>query len=421
MVPRTPLKPNGFVQFIVPLRPYFFLHLAMTFPTLTHSSSIFQALAAFFRNPQARAVGLVFTADSFLFGSWVARIPFIKYQLGINDAQLGLALFFLPIGSIVMNPFTGRIIQRIGSARGCLYGGAGFFASIMIPVLAPNLPTLAAGLFVMGFFTALLNVSMNTCAANVEKEQGVKIMSTCHGMWSLGGMVSSALAGAFIWAQVPAVWHALGVAIMLITFIVLVQPLLRQIEEIKSNESTSLARPTKALTILILIGMAVSMGEGLAFDWSAVYLREIARASPGISALGFAFFSLAMTIGRFVGDTVIPRFGQKRLLAVGGAVAASGLLIAVLFPYPTMVLLGFLILGLGSALGAPMLYTASMQLPGTTPAAGLATFATLSFIGFMAGPPIVGFIAQGYGLPYGLLFVAILLLGSAVLSRWARI
>lgn len=393
----------------------------MNFPTLTHSPSIFQALTAFFRNPLARAVGLVFTADSFLFGSWVARIPFIKYQLGINDAQLGLALFFLPIGSIVMNPFTGRIIQRIGSARGCLYSGIGFFASIMIPITAPNIAMLAAGLFVLGTFTALLNVSMNTCAANLEKEQGTKIMSTCHGMWSLGGMVSSALAGALIWAEVPAVWHMLGVAIGLTVFIVLIQPLLRQIQEIKSNESTSLARPTKALTILILIGMAVSMGEGLAFDWSAVYMREIVRASPSVSALAFAFFSLAMTVGRFVGDTIIPRFGQKRLLAVGGTVAAFGLLIAVVFPYPVLALAGFLILGLGSSLGAPMLYTASMQLPGTTPAAGLATFATLSFIGFMAGPPIVGFIAQDYGLPYGLLFVASLLVGSAVLSRWAKI
>lgn len=393
----------------------------MAISTATNSASILRALSNFFANPLARAVGLVFAADSFLFGSWVARIPYVKYSLGINDAELGLALFLLPIGSIVMNPFTGKIIQRIGSARGCLIGGLGFFASVMLPILANNLLMLSFGLFVMGFFTALLNVSMNTCAANLEREQNLTIMSTCHGMWSLGGMAGSTLAGVLIFADVPASLHMLSVAIFLMAFILLIQGTLQEIHEEKSTNSTSLARPTKALRILIFIGIAVSMGEGVSFDWSAIYLREIAGSSASFSALGFAFFSLAMTIGRFIGDTIIPRFGPKWLLAFGGFLAAVGLLITILFPFPYVVLLGFLVLGFGCSLGAPILYAASMRLPDTTPAAGLATFATLSFIGFMAGPPIVGFIAEGFGLPSGFFFVLILLAISGVASRWAKI
>ena len=191
----------------------------MALSSATPDVPILRALSNFFANPLARAVGLVFAADSFLFGSWVARIPYVKYSLGINDAELGLALFLLPIGSIVMNPFTGKIIQRIGSARGCLIGGLGFFASVMLPILANNLLMLSFGLFVMGFFTALLNVSMNTCAANLEKEQQLTIMSTCHGMWSLGGMVGSTLAGVLIFAEVPVSLHMLSVAIFLMVFI----------------------------------------------------------------------------------------------------------------------------------------------------------------------------------------------------------
>ncbi len=393
----------------------------MATPTLPNNPSILRALSVFFTNPLARAVGLVFAADSFLFGSWVARIPYVKYNLSINDAELGLALFLLPIGSIVMNPFTGKIIQRIGSARGCLIGGLGFFASVMFPILASNLLMLSFGLFVMGFFTALLNVSMNTCAANLEKEQNLTIMSTCHGMWSLGGMAGSTLAGVLIFADVPASQHMLWVASFLVVFILLIQRTLQEIQEEKSSNSTSLARPNKALLILIIIGIAVAMGEGVSFDWSAIYLREISGASASFSALGFAFFSLAMTIGRFIGDTIIPRFGPKRLLALGGFLAASGLAVTILFPYPYVVLLGFLVLGFGCSLGAPILYAASMHLPGTSPAAGLATFATLSFIGFMAGPPIVGFIAEGFGLPTGFFFVLILLAISGVVSRWAKI
>ena len=234
-------------------------------------------------------------------------------------------------------------------------------------------------------------------------------------------MLGSTFAGLLIWLDVPASIHMLGVALALVLCMLLLHKSLLAIHEEASPHSVSLARPTRALLILIAIGMAVSMGEGLAFDWSAIYLREIAHSTASASALGFAVFSLAMTVGRFMGDSIIPRIGQKKLLALGGLLGGVGLLIAILITQPLAVMVGFLILGLGCSLGAPILYKASMELPDTSPAAGLATFATLSFVGFMAGPPIVGFIAEGYGLPYGLLFVAILLFASGIISRWARI
>lgn len=390
--------------------------------TLPHRQyPILKALTDFFTNPLARTVGLIFALDSVLFGSWVARIPYVKYQLGLNDAQLGLALFALPIGSIAMNPFTSQIIRRIGSARACLWGGSGFFLSVLIPINAPNLVWLTAGLFVMGVCTALLNVSMNTCASNLENSEGIRIMSTCHGMWSLGGMLGSALAGVLIWAQVPASHHLLVVAIGLVAIMGLLQKSLRLIHEEHAPGSSSMARPTKSLLILIGIGLTVSMAEGLAFDWSAIYLREIAGASASLSALGFAFFSLAMMLGRFVGDIVIPRYGAKQLLGYGGILGALGLLLAIVLPYTLAVLLGFLVLGIGCSLGAPMLYAASMRLPNTAPASGLATFATFSFLGFMAGPPLIGFVAEAHGLAYGFLVVAILMAGGGLLSRWARL
>ncbi|GAB3165626.1 MFS transporter [Telluribacter humicola] len=363
----------------------------------------------------------MFATDSLLFGSWVARIPFLKYQLGLNDAQLGLSLFLLPIGSIMCNPFSGRLIRRFGSARVCLWSAFGFFLSVLIPINAPNVYAMGAGMAVMGGFAAILNVAMNTCASNLEKSQGIRIMSACHGMWSLGGMLGSTLAGLIIWAEVSAPVHMLIITLLLCTLTVLIQPLLREIPEEKNENETSFARPTVTLVILIFIGLTVSMGEGVSFDWSAIYLREIAHATPSVSALGFGCFALTMTLGRFLGDTIIPRYGEKRLLILGGIVGALGIGIAVIFPYPFTTLLGFLILGMGCSLGAPMLYAISMRQPNTPPAAGLATFATFSFIGFMAGPPLIGFVAEAYGLQYGFGLVAILLLMGSLLSRWARV
>ena len=385
------------------------------------SLSVLRSINSFFYNPRARAVGLVFATDSLLFGSWVSRIPYVKYNLGLNDAQLGLALFIMPIGSILSNPFTGAMIRRFGSARVCLWSAIGFFLSVLIPIHAPNVYALGAGLGVMGAFAAMLNVAMNTCATNVERHEGVRIMSACHGMWSLGGMLGSSLAGLFILVELSASLHMLLICLLLTVFTLFLQPILREIPEERNAQGTSFAKPTPTLLILIFIGLTVSMGEGLSFDWSAIYLREIAHTTASVSALGFGFFSLSMTLGRFVGDTIIPRYGEKRLLFVGGALGAAGLLITIVLPYPFTALLGFLILGLGCSLGAPMLYAISMRQPGIPPAAGLATFATFSFIGFMAGPPAIGFIAEAYGLPYGFGVVALLLLAGSFATRWARV
>ena len=163
------------------------------------------------------------------------------------------------------------------------------------------------------------------------------------------------------------------------------------------------------------------MGEGAAFDWSAVYLRETLGTSSQIAALGFASFSLTMTGFRFLGDAIIPKIGAKRWLQIGSVLAASGLLFAIALPYPPTALVGFALLGVGCSLGAPILYAAALRVPGIPPAAGLATFATFSFIGFLAGPPIIGFIAEGFGLYYGLGFVAVVLLFSAGLSRIVKL
>jgi fucose permease len=180
---------------------------------------------------------------------------------------------------------------------------------------------------------------------------------------------------------------------------------------------SSFVRPNRDLLLMILIGLALAMGEGAAFDWSAVYLRETLGSSNQIAALGFASFSLTMTGFRFMGDAIIPKIGAKRWLQIGSMVAASGLFFAIALPYPLTALLGFALLGAGCSLGAPILYAAALRVPGIPPAAGLATFATFSFIGFLAGPPLIGFVAEGFGLYYGLGFVALMLIISAGLSR----
>lgn len=375
-------------------------------------------IRTFFTTPAALAVGLVFASDSLLFGSWVGHIPYIKEKLAINDAELGLTLFAMPVGLLLMNPITGLIVARLGEARTCFWAAIGLCIGMSIPINAPNPVILAAGLLLVGMSGALINVAMNTLATNVEKQYGISIMSSCHGMWSLGGVIGSGLAGGAIALHIAPPIHVMTMIASILVLTFALQPMLKTVPGQSAGESgASFVLPNRDLLIMILIGFAVAMGEGVAFDWSAVYLRDNAGATTQIAALGFAAFSLTMTTGRFLGDAIIPQVGPKRFLTIGGIVAASGLLLAILLPYPATTLLGFALLGAGCSLGAPILYAASLKIPGIAPAAGLATFATFSFIGFLAGPPIIGFVSEGIGLIWGLAMVGILLVISALLAR----
>lgn len=396
-----------------------------------HRNPFVRSLMTFFLNRQALAIGLVFASDSILFGSWVAHIPYVKAKLHLSDSELGLLLFAMPAGLLIMNPLTGWIVARLGEARTCFWSAVGMTVSICIPLNAPNPAVLAIGLFLLGLNGALINVAMNTCATNLERARGIVIMSSCHGMWSLGGLLGSGIAGLVITLHVSPPVHVMVMAglILLLTFVL--QPILATVPSTSQDKSgekagrsrsgSSFVRPNRDLLLMILIGFALAMGEGAAFDWSAVYLRETLGASSQIAALGFASFSLTMTGFRFLGDTIIPKIGAKRWLQIGGVVAASGLLFAIALPYPPTALTGFALLGVGCSLGAPVLYAAALRIPGIPPAAGLATFATFSFIGFLAGPPIIGFVAEGFGLYYGLGFVAVMLLISAGLSRMVNL
>ncbi|GAB3895359.1 MFS transporter [Spirosoma agri] len=387
-----------------------------------HRNPFVRNLLTFFLNRHALAVGLVFASDSILFGSWVAHIPHVKEKLHLSDAELGLTLFAMPVGLLIMNPVSGWVIAKLGEAKACFWSAIGLALAVLIPLNAPNPAILAIGLFLMGLNAALINVAMNTSATNLERSQGIVIMSSCHGMWSLGGLLGSGIAGGVIALHVSPSVHVVVMSGLILVLTLVLQPILAQIPSSSRTETgekagSSFVMPNVDLLLMILIGLALAMGEGAAFDWSAVYLRETLGASSQIAALGFGSFSLMMTSFRFLGDAIIPKIGPKRWLQIGGLLAAFGLFVAIAFPYPATALIGFAILGAGCSLGAPILYAASMRVPGIPPAAGLATFATFSFIGFLAGPPIIGFVAEGFGLYYGLGFVAIMLLISAGLSR----
>ncbi|MBC7920607.1 MAG: MFS transporter [Ferruginibacter sp.] len=374
-------------------------------------------LTIFFTHPPSRAIGLVFASLSVQFGGWSTHIPYVKAKLGLDDAQLGLTLFALPAGLVLMNPFSSLLIGRFGAPQVTVFSVLLYGCCVFVPVAAPNVPVLVVGLFLTGTCGALLNVAMNTCATAIERAEKRTIMATCHGLWSLGGLVGAGLSGGLMGLRVSPQVHMAGLAAVVLALNLWQRSVVMRVPFVREQPGAWFTWPNRALAGMIFIGLAIGMGEGVAFDWSAVYLKDYLRTSAGVAALGFAGFSLAMTLGRFTGDTLILKFGENALLTASGLIGAGGLALAVLLPFPLTAIAGFTLLGAGCALGAPILYSASARLPGLAPGVGLATFATFSFIGFLAGPPLIGIIAREVGLSTGFAVVAVLLLGAAGLSR----
>ena len=387
-------------------------------------TKVYANLHHFFTHRTARAIGLTFAADSLMFGSWVTHIPHVKSTLGLNDAELGLALFGMPLGLLAMNPVSPTLLHRVGLVRTTVLSTLAMALSFALPVWMPDRWSLLAALFLVGASVAVLNVAINTCATHVEKHEGIYIMSSCHGMWSLGGMVGSGTSAALIAAGVAPRLHLLALAFLIAAAMWLgLRPALAAVPEGGDEEASGskFVWPTRDLLLMIFIGLCVSMGEGVAFDWSAVYLRDVLGAPAQVAALGFTCFSLTMMGMRFTGDVLIPRFGERALLVFSAGFTTLALLVIIGAFAPAVGIFGFLLLGAGVALGAPILFNAAARVPGLAPGAGLATYATFSFVGFLAGPPVIGFVGEAYGFSVAFGIIALLVAGSVLAIRKVRL
>lgn len=376
-----------------------------------------QLFAAFFTHPRSRAVGLVFAADGFFYGSWSALIPYVKYKFGLDDAQLGLLLFCLPLGVTLANPLAALLIRRFGMRRTTLYTLFITAFCFWLPMLAPSVYWLAPTLFVCGAFFSVLNVAMNTCASSLETAEGMRILSTCHGMWSLGAMSGSALSGTLTGLGMsPVLYMGLAMGLAMLVGLVVWRNIL-QVPDLPAGDGQTGAAfswPTAALWGLVTLSLCTNLSEGTMADWAAVYLRDVVRAAPWVTGYGFAAYAFWMAAGRFAGDALLTRYGPREVLRVGGATVAAGLGLAVFLPATPTVLAGFALVGAGVSLGAPILYGAAARAPGMAPGAGLATMNTFAMTGFLAGPTMIGLIAKASSLPVAFLLVA----GMALFWSW---
>jgi MFS family permease len=380
-------------------------------------------LKTYFTHNRSLAIGAIFASFGFLFGNWVTWIPYVKHKFALDDAQLGLLLLSLPLASTLTNPLSTLIINRFGMRATTIWGLAGMALVYALPVNVPYLWMTSAALGLLGIGIAFTNVAMNTCVTSIERQDGIFIMSTSHGMFSGGGMLGSALASILMGFKVPPAIHIAVVSVGILALVTLVRPIIMGIhEEKRKNEGgAKFAWPNRVLMGMIAISLCTNITEGTMADWTAVYMRDVVKSNDFFIGWGFACYAFFMALGRFIGDSLIPQYGSRKVLVSGGVLAAIGILIAVLVPHTLTAILGFGLVGAGVSCGAPILYGSAARVPGMAKGAGLATMNTFSLAGFLAGPALIGLISNAFSLSFAIGLVAILALIWAFLSNRAQL
>lgn len=367
---------------------------------------------------QARlALSAVFFANGAVFASWATRVPEVQRRLSLGDGQLGLALFGVAAGCLLAMPAVGALVARRGSGPVTWIAGAAFCASLVLPALAGGLPTLALSLAVLGAANGGMDVAMNAHAAALERATGRPILASLHAVFSAGGLFG-ALAGAALAARgLSPLLHFAGAAALAGAVVVLsARRLLPATADAGGVRAPAFARPDRTLAALAVLAFCVLLSEGAIADWSAVYMEKATGAGPGRAAQAFAAFSLAMMLGRLLGDAATRALGAARVVRGGGLLAAAGLGLGLLTAHPLASLAGFACVGIGFACVFPAIVRAAAQGGGRGGGAAIAAVASAGYTGFLAGPPLIGLLAHQAGVRLALGLVVLTSLVVAALS-----
>jgi MFS family permease len=354
------------------------------------------------------AVSAFYFSMGFSFASWASRIPDIKTNLHLSKAGLGSILLALPIGQLLMMPISGRLVTKY-SSRTILS-----FAILLYAVELTNIGwaskpwQLALALFIFGIVGNMSNISVNTQGVLAEKMYGRPIMTSFHGVWSMAGF-TGALTGLLLMnLKLTPHTHFIIVAAFVFTVVLIARKYLIPGTTGQTEKKKFFSKPEGVLVQLGIIAFCSMSAEGAMFDWSGVYFKEVVNAPHSLVIVGYASFMTMMTVGRFSGDRIIARVGRKKMLQMSGILILTGLMTAVLFPYFITATIGFLIVGFGASSVIPTVYSTAARSAKVAPGMALAGVSSIGFLGFLLGPPLIGYIAQLANLRYSFAVVAIL-------------
>ncbi|WP_328313987.1 MFS transporter [Streptomyces sp. NBC_00442] len=366
------------------------------------------------------AVAAVFCVHGAVTGNFATRVPWIQEHAGVSAGQLGLALAFPAIGSSLLMPLSGAITHRFG-ARNALRGLLALWTlALALPALAPNVYTLCGVLFVYGASAGMADVAMNALGVETENRLGRSIMSSLHGMWSLGALLGSAAGtlAAHLGADAR-LHHVVAAGVLTVLGLAACQGVLDLRSAPGEAAPPRFALPPKSALIIGMVGFCAVFAEGASLDWSAVYLRDVLDTSAGTAAACTTAFTLTMAVARLAGDKGVDRFGAVRTVRGGGVLATLGGVLVVTAPGPAVAIVGFGLIGLGVAVVVPLAFAAAGR-SGPNPSQAIAGVATITYTSGLVAPSAIGGIADLTSLVVSFGLVTVLALGLVAGARVLR-
>jgi MFS family permease len=364
------------------------------------------------------SISALFFLHGCIYATWVSRIPAVQGRLQLSPAILGTSLAGVGLGSLISMPITGWLIARHGSRLLCSVSSVAFCLVLLLPGVAWSALTLGIALTLFGAAAGSMDVSMNAQGVELERRYGTPIMSSLHALFSLSGMAGSVLSAVLAAHAVAPLTHFTGSAAAFAAVTIAVLPMMIYESPPPVEHGQKRLRVSAALAGLSALAVCFLLSEGAMADWSSVYLRSSVHASPGVAASGYAFFSALMAIGRLCGDRLTVRIGRVQLVRYGSLFAAAGLGTALAVGTVPAALAGIACVGAGFSVIVPLVFGAAGRLEDST-GPGLAAVTTVGYLGFLAGPPIIGFTAEHLTLRVAMgILVLLSLLGSA-LARFA--
>ncbi|SEW45524.1 MFS transporter [Chitinophaga arvensicola] len=371
-----------------------------------------------------KATQYIFLVCGLAISSWAPMVPFAKERLQLNDGNLGLLLLLLGAGAIAMMPLSGYFSRRYGTRIVIMISG--LIAAISLPVLLlmPNPWTMGAALFIFGAGVGAIDVAMNSHGIHVQNRYGRPIMSSLHGLFSVGGLCGSLGLGLLMRAGLDPLTAAILISVLLIVILLWKYSSLFSKQQEDEGQEAHAGEENKVEARsgwfsrrVILLGaacFAVFLSEGAILDWSALFLKENRGVDAELAGVGYAAFSIAMAAMRLLGDRIIERLNARSVVVGGGLIAALGIFIAVGTPWVLTTLLGFVLLGIGAANIVPVFFSEGGRLKGIPASTAIPAISTMGYAGQLAGPALLGFIAYHFSLTAALTFTGILLLSVAL-------
>lgn len=348
-----------------------------------------------------------FFLSGFGYSSWASRIPDIKAQLHLSEAQFGAVLFAFPIGLMLTMPFTGRFLNKYSSRYIMLIGAVLFNIVLALPGFSAFVWQLIIILLIFGCSRNILNLSMNAQALEVQKLYPKSIMTTFHAVWSLAGFAGAGLGYVMVAKSIAPSFHLLGISIFLMAVTACFYPLTIHTEPIQEKKKF-FSMPDKNLIKFALICFVSMACENTMYDWSGIYFQNILHASPKLTTAAFVFFMTAVTLGRFLGDYAVMKFGIKKILLYSGIFITLGFLVCFLLPFIYPTILGYILIGIGVSCVVPLVFSIAGRSKSLSSGSALTSISTIGYLGFLIVPPMVGFISEFLSMKWAFLVMAFL-------------